>query len=128
MNVLLDTHALLFAWLESSSLSAKAREIIENPGNELYYSQASVWEICLKYKIGKLPLPESPQMYLPACMQRMGMARAELTDAILYRSAELPEHHKDPFDLILIATAQSMSLPLLSKDRQIQKYDLEVIW
>ena len=128
MNVLLDTHAMLFAWLESNSLSDRAREIIEDPRNQLYYSQASIWEISLKYSIGKLPLPAAPKEYIPSCVKRMGLERAELSDAVLYGSTELAMHHKDPFDRVIIATAQSMSLPLLSRDRICAAYDVELIW
>jgi PIN domain nuclease of toxin-antitoxin system len=58
----------------------------------------------------------------------MRLERAELSDAVLYQSTELPMHHKDPFDRMIIATAQSMSLPLLSKDRILADYDVELIW
>ena len=58
----------------------------------------------------------------------MGLERVELSDAMLYQSTELPMHHKDPFDRAIIATAQSMALPLLSKDRVLSAYDVELIW
>lgn len=128
MRYLLDTNALLFAWFDSASLSNVVREILESQENELFYSQASVWEISLKHGIGKLALPAAPKAYIPSCVQRMGLQRAELSDAVLYRSTELPMHHKDPFDRVIIATAQSLSLPLLSKDRFLSAYDLELIW
>jgi PIN domain nuclease of toxin-antitoxin system len=124
----LDTNVLLFSWLDSDSLSRAVRQIIESTENELYYSQASVWEISLKYSIGKLPLPASPKEYIPSCVQRMGLERVELSDAMLYQSTELPMHHKDPFDRAIIATAQNMALPLLSKDRVLSAYDVELIW
>jgi PIN domain nuclease of toxin-antitoxin system len=128
VRYLLDTNVLLFAWLDSGSLSSVARAILEAPEHALYYSQASVWEISLKYSIGKLPLPAAPKEYIPNCVQRMGLERAELSDSVLYQAAELPMHHKDPFDRVMIATAQAMSLPLLSKDRVFAAYDVELVW
>ena len=128
MRYLLDTNVLLFSWLDSGSLSSVVRRIVESTENELYYSQASVWEISLKYSIGKLRLPAPPKEYVPSCVKRMGLERAEFSDAILYQSTELPDHHKDPFDRAIIATAQSLSLPILSKDRLLSAYDVEIIW
>jgi PIN domain nuclease of toxin-antitoxin system len=128
VRYLLDTNVLLFSWLDSDSLSSAVRQIVESTENELYYSQASILEISLKYSIGKLPLPASPKEYIPSCVTRMGLERAELSDDVLYQSMELPMHHKDPFDRAIIATAQSMSLPLLSKDRVFEAYDVELIW
>lgn len=119
---------MLFAWLESKSLSTRAREIMQAMDNELLYSQVSLWEISLKYSIGKLPLPEEPRVYLPACIRRMSLGRAPLSDEVVYRSTELAQHHRDPFDRILIATAQKMSLPIISSDRVFSDYEVEVIW
>lgn len=128
MRYLLDTNALLFSWLDSASLSSRAREIIEASENELYYSQASVWEISLKHSIGKLNLPEPARVYLPACIRRMSLERAAMSDDILFQSTELEPHHKDPFDRVMIATAQEMAIPLLSRDRILSAYGVEVIW
>jgi len=128
VRYLLDTNVLLFSWLESKALSARARAIIEASEQELYYSQASLWEISLKHSTGKLPLPEAPRDYLPACIARMSLERAAMTDEIIYRSAELVAHHKDPFDRVLIASAQVMSIPIISSDQFLNAYDIEVVW
>jgi len=128
MRYLLDTNALLFSWLDSAQLSSRAYELIEAAENELFYSQASVWEISLKYSIGKLSLPAQPAEYVPACVRKMALERAMMVDEIIYASTQLPAHHKDPFDRILIATAQAAVMPIISSDGVFGAYEVEVIW
>lgn len=128
MRYLLDTNALLFSCLESTKLSPRAYEIIETAKHQLFYSQASIWEISLKYSIGKLNLPNEPAIYLPSCVKTMALERAAMSDKIIYRSAQLPSHHKDPFDRVLIATAQITDMPIISSDGAFDAYDVNVVW
>ena len=128
MKVLIDTHTFLWWNTEDPQLSARAREIIADGRNEVLFSAASAWEIAIKAAKGKLVLPEVPAQYISS---RMRLYRFQSLPVQISHAAhvyELPHHHDDPFDRLLIAQSQIESLPLLSKDEDIQKYDLEVIW
>ena len=128
MKVLIDTHTFLWWNTEDPQLSARAREIIADGRNEVLFSAASAWEIAIKAAKGKLALPELPVQYISS---RMRLYRFQPLPVQISHAAhvyELPHHHDDPFDRLLIAQSQIESLPLLSKDEDIQKYDLEVIW
>ena len=128
MRVLLDTHALLFWILDSNRLSRRAREIFRDPANELLWSSASSWEVSIKYSLGRLELAKPPKELLPEQLrrQRIGSLPVEHTHA--FRVAELPHHHRDPFDRLLIAQAQVERLPLLSGDPALRDYEVEVVW
>jgi PIN domain nuclease of toxin-antitoxin system len=128
MRVLLDTHAALFAWIEPDRLSARAREVIRDPANQLFFSQVSSLEITLKYKLGKLALPESPETYLRSRIERFTFTYLPLDDEDVYGILRLPESHKDPFDWLLLSNAMRRKLPILSKDEVFRDYPVEVIW
>ncbi|WP_269526971.1 type II toxin-antitoxin system VapC family toxin [Coraliomargarita parva] len=128
MRALLDTHAALYAWIAPERLSDRAQQVIRNPANQLYFSQASVFEITLKYKLGKLPLPEPPELYLPSRIERFSLSYLPLTDADIFGITQLPESHKDPFDWLLLATARRLKVPIISKDRAFADYPVKLIW
>jgi PIN domain nuclease of toxin-antitoxin system len=128
MKALLDTHAALFAWIEPDRLSEKARDIIRNPTNQLFFSQASTIEITLKHKIGKLELPELPGSYVTSRVQRFAFTYIPIEDADIFGMTALSSAHKDPFDWLLIASARRLKLPLISRDTQFENYPVKVIW
>lgn len=128
MRALLDTHAFLW-WISADSrISARAAAVIEDGSNTLFLSTASAWEIVIKAQMGRLPLPGSPVHYVPEQMALNGIdpLPVALTHALaLY---ELPPLHRDPFDRLLVAQAQSEHLPILTADELIHQYDVEVVW
>lgn len=128
MKALLDTHAAIFAWMAPGRLSKTARQLIEDSTNDLLFSQVSSLEITLKHRIGKLELPEPPGLYLPSRIQQLGLHYMPLEDADIFGMEDLPQHHRDPFDWLLIATARRLEIPLISRDKIIRKYPVEVIW
>jgi PIN domain nuclease of toxin-antitoxin system len=127
MKALLDTHTFLWAIAEEGRLSRRAQQIYTGP-NDLWLSAASVWEILIKVRTGKLPMPEPAGPYL---VKEMAKNRIELLpiklDHVL-RLESLPAHHRDPFDRILIAQSLEESLPIVTADPQFQKYPVELIW
>jgi PIN domain nuclease of toxin-antitoxin system len=128
MRALLDTHTFLWWNMEDPQLSIRAREIIANGENEIFLSAASVWEISIKAAKGKLVLPEPPAQYIA---NRMGLYRFQpllIQISHAARVYDLPHHHDDPFDRMLIAQSQVEGIPLLSADSEIRKYEVEVIW
>ena len=118
MKFLLDTHLLLW-WLSNSPLlSAQARQLIGDPGNAIFVSAVSLWEVWLKSSIGKLRVPSGFAEKLAAEPFGNLPLRAEHTPVV----AMLEWHHRDPFDRMLIAQAGSENLVLLTADRALGAY------
>ncbi|MBA3585022.1 MAG: type II toxin-antitoxin system VapC family toxin [Gemmatimonadetes bacterium] len=128
MKLLLDTHAWLWMVSEPESLSREAVSLIENRDNELLFSAASSWEIAIKHTLGKLALPSSPSRYVPDQIEKTGVSPLRVEHAHALRVAELPDHHRDPFDRLLIAQAQLEGATLLTADRQFEPYELPIRW
>ena len=128
MKYLLDTHTFLWWNLEDPQLSARAREIISYGKNEIFLSAASAWEISIKTAKGRLILPEEPAQYFANRMSQYHFQALSVQVSHAVHVYGLPNHHADPFDRLLVAQCQLESLPLISKDKDIQKYNLEVIW
>jgi PIN domain nuclease of toxin-antitoxin system len=128
MNVLIDTHTFLWWNSEDAQLSLRAKEIIANGNNEVFISAASVWEIVIKTAKGRLVLPEPPDQYISI---RMNLYRFRPLPIQISHAAhvyELPPIHNNPFDRMLIAQSQMESLPLLTNDDNIRRYELDTIW
>lgn len=128
MKILLDTHVWLWSLSEPHRLSASTRDLLIDPKNELLLSAASAWEIAIKFALGRLPLPEPPTKFVPNRMAAQRIAPLPVTHAHALAVAELPPHHADPFDRMLIAQAQSEHCPLMSADRRLQPYAIKFLW
>ncbi|MGD2187803.1 MAG: type II toxin-antitoxin system VapC family toxin, partial [Desulfobacterales bacterium] len=102
--------------------------LIGDGHNALYWSAASSWEVSIKYALGRLPLPEAPEQFLPAQFEKNRIESLPIIDAHAFQAGQLPPHHRDPFDRMLIAQAQVESLALLSNDRQLNPYEVEIHW
>jgi PIN domain nuclease of toxin-antitoxin system len=109
-------------------LSRAARALVTANDHELFLSAASTWEISIKYSLGKLMLPAPPAEFVPTRMRATRMLPLAVTHAHAARVAELPPHHGDPFDRLLIAQAQAESLTLLTADAQLRPYDIAISW
>ena len=128
MKVLLDTHTFLWWITDDRRLSLRAREVISNEENELFISAATGWEIAIKVRIGRLELPDDPERFVPEQLRINNFKPLSVgMDHALHVSI-LPDHHRDPFDRMLIAQAQVEGMPIVSADPNIEKYQVEVIW
>lgn len=123
MNVLLDTHILIWALENNPSLSKKARNAIITGGNMVFVSSASVWEISIKKSIGKLRVPDNLLEELIA--HRFNLLNISAEHAQL--AGELPMIHKDPFDRMLVAQAKIEKLTLISNDPMIAQYKVKLL-
>lgn len=125
MRFLVDTHCWL--WLQASPerLAEDVITLLEDPANDLFLSAASSWEIAIKHALGKLPLPEPPSRYVPSRLAASGCRGLSIEHTHALRVAELPPHHRDPFDRLLVAQAQVEGLVLVTADRQFEGYDVE---
>jgi len=128
MRYLLDTHIFLWWNLGTSQLSERVVNIISDGNNEIFLSAVSAWEIAIKVAKKRLTLPEEPMLFVPSRMQLHGFQPLPIQIHHATRVYELPMQHTDPFDRLLIAQCQLESLPLISKDEDIKRYDVEVVW
>lgn len=128
MKFLLDTHTFLWWNTEDPQLSTHARELIADGKNEIFLSASSAWEISIKSARGKLVLPESPAHYISNRMRLYGFQPLPIQVSHAVLVYDLPRHHDDSFDRLLIAQSQIESLPLISVDPEIRNYEVEVVW
>lgn len=127
MRVLLDTHVWLWMQVSPERFSGEALAIIEDQANELFFSAASSWEISIKYALKSLDLPAPPAEYVPDRMRSSGVLPLSILHVHTLRVADLPHHHRDPFDRLLIAQSQLENLPVLTSDPKFEPYGIEII-
>lgn len=127
MNILLDTHTVLWYLQGNLSLSTNARTIIEQKENALYFSIASLWEIAIKQGLGKLQL-QRPFRDLEPALSQLSIRILPIAFADTEAYLTLPLHHRDPFDRMLVSQAINHSLRLVSQDTQLDAYPIERLW
>jgi len=128
MRALLDTHVFLWWITDDPRLSPRVREIIGDGENELLLSVASGWEIALKTQLGRLQLPEEPERFIPEQMALNAIFSLPIQMSHALHVYKLPDHHRDPFDRLIIAQAMLEDLPVLTADPQMARYPIKVIW
>ena len=128
MKALLDTNAFLWWVGKKDRLTTQAYAIIQDPENEIFLSVASAWEIIIKARSGKLILPDSPERYIPSRVAYYGFRLLPIEARHVLQLWTLAEHHRDPFDRILVAQSQVELLPIITSDQTIPKYPVQVIW
>lgn len=127
MRLLLDTHIFLWFISGDNRLSDDHRDRIQDPGNEVWLSVASLWEIIIKYQLGKLPLPQSPESYIPFQRQRHLIASLPLDEASVAQLAKLPPIHRDPFDRMLICQALEHGMTIVTVDHIFPSYPVTIL-
>jgi PIN domain nuclease of toxin-antitoxin system len=127
MKFLLDTH--IFLWFLSGDvrLPVAWRDTIRQPHHEVYLSVVSLWETIIKYHLGKLPLPESPERYLSVQRERHRIATLSLDEASVRQLATLPPIHRDPFDRMLICQAMEHTLTIITVDEVFRSYSAPIL-
>jgi PIN domain nuclease of toxin-antitoxin system len=128
LKLLLDTQCLLWWFTEPERLNSKAIEQIIDLDNEIFFSVASAWEIAIKVGIGKLPLTEPVDTYIASRMRLLGAKYLDIVFSHACQVAKLPLLHKDPFDRILVAQAQIEQMTLVTADKILTEYDLDLLW
>ena len=126
MRHLLDTHVWLWWYLEPERLEAKTLRLLEDGGAEFFFSAASIWEIAIKYRLGKLKLNTPPEGLLPAELARDTIQILPISMAHALRAGALPPHHQDPFDRMLIAQAQLENMTLITADPHFSDYKVRL--
>jgi PIN domain nuclease of toxin-antitoxin system len=126
LKILLDTHCWLWLQVEPERIAEPELRALESPECEPLLSAASSWEIAVKYALGKLPLPASPDEYVPDRMRSSGVGGLAVEHRHALHVATLPPHHRDPFDRLLVAQAQLEEIPILTADRRLEAYEVEI--
>lgn len=128
MRLLLDTCTFLWAIEGGRSLSAAAREALVAPEHDVFLSSVSAWEIAVKHALGKLPLPEPADRYIPAQRRARGFEPLPLDEEAALHLAKLPDLHRDPFDRMLVCQALVGALTIVTPDPAIARYPVRTLW
>ena len=127
MKLLIDTHAFLWFVMGDRRLSGKARRQMEAEDAELFLSAASVWEMAIKTSLGRLELPVSFHEYIDQKIESgFGVLPIEWPHAAAV--ADLPFHHKDPFDRLIIAQGMTEKMSIVSGDPAFKAYGARIVW
>jgi PIN domain nuclease of toxin-antitoxin system len=126
--LLLDTHALIWWLLDDVNLSPTARAALATPENRVFVSAVSIGEIAIKLSINKLPLPKELDRDLLDVVTATGFTPLPVTLEHAYAIRHLPWHHRDPFDRLLIAQSRVERLTIVTDDRMIRRYSVDVLW
>jgi PIN domain nuclease of toxin-antitoxin system len=128
MKYLLDTHAFLWFVSEDNRLSSKAQSLIKNSRNEIYFSAVSAWEMSIKIRLGRLSIEEELEPFIIKQLSENNFSTLSITIFHSIYTSKLPEIHKDPFDRMIIAQSKVENMSLISKDKNIKKYKVPVVW
>lgn len=128
MRFLLDTHVFLWWITDDTQLSSRAREIIGQGENQIFFSAASAWEIAIKSGLGKLILPASPTVFISEQMALNHFDPLPVTISHALGVFALPDHHRDPFDRLLVTQARMENMPIITADPLIARYEVEIAW
>lgn len=128
MRLLLDTCVFLWLATEPSRLSQAATNALDDEQNELFLSDVSIWEITLKHKAGKLPLPDAPRVWVPEELQFHGIQSVPIVSEAMFVAVELPGDHRDPFDRLIGAHAQLGGFQLVSPDDAFKTLGIDSVW
>ena len=127
MEVIVDTHALVWAFNEPKRLSKRAISILTDTSNTILVSAAVAWELSIKVNLGKLDALHL-LAGLTQRLQKEGFTELPISVAQATRAGLLPLHHRDPFDRLLVAQAQDLGVAILSADSSLDRYDIKRLW
>ncbi len=128
MKILIDTHALLWLITDNKKLSKNSKIYFTDPKNELYFSMASFWEICIKVSIGKLSLSTNWEQTIKKELSFNLVQLLPISTEHCMQVTKLPFHHRDPFDRLIIAQGIVEELHLMSIDEHFTHYPISLIW
>lgn len=128
MKYLLDTVVWLWSLDAVERISKAGREILGSGKHEIYFSAATAWEVAIKASIGKLKLPAPPAACVLAFTEKQGLRPLPVTSLHAVRVHDLAQHHRDPFDRLIIAQAMAENMTVLTADADFQKYPIDIVW
>jgi PIN domain nuclease of toxin-antitoxin system len=128
VRILLDTCTFLWIAGESKELTPASLRLFSDPANEVYLSSVSAWEIVIKHRLGKLPLPSPPREFVIGNREAHGIDPLPLDEESVLQLPRVPELHRDPFDRMLVCQAIAHSLTILTPDELITQYPVRTAW
>lgn len=128
MRLLLDTCTFVWIAADSRRLSRRARELFQDPANNVFLSAASAWELAVKHSLHAIDLPEPPGRFVPRYRSRHAIEPLDLNEEMALHVGTLPKLHRDPFDRILICQAIVAEMTILTPDELIRQYPIRTIW
>jgi PIN domain nuclease of toxin-antitoxin system len=128
MDLLLDSHTMLWFFWDDPKLSTRAKTLIEDPGNRKLVSMATCWEIAIKAGLGKLTLGEPSQSFLTREIPRNNFELLSISMDHATSVESLPQHHKDPFDRLIVAQAIAENVAIVSSDPAFDAYPVKRLW
>ena len=128
MRLLLDTHAFLWFVEGSARLSKSAKDHIEDQSHDLLLSIASLWEMAVKISLGKLDVHQPFAKFMQSHLAMSSIGLLEISPQHAFAVADLPFHHRDPFDRLLAVQCLSEGLTLISSDGVFEEYGVERVW
>lgn len=128
MRLLLDTHSFLWWCADAPQLTRRVRRAVADGGNDVFVSAVNGWEIAIKSRLGKLSLPTRPDRFMRDMLARHAFGVLPITLRHALGEHDLPEHHSDPFDRLLVSQALVEGLTLVTNDERIRKYGAEILW
>ena len=128
MKVLLDTCAFLWLTTDSPAFSEKAKGVFQDTENVIYLSSVSIWEMLVKHQLGKLPLPAEPDIFIQQQCELHFIEFLALDEKAVFHLSRLPNHHRDPFDKMLVCQAIAYDLTILTSDKLISQYPVVTAW
>jgi len=128
VNYLIDTHAFIWWITGESRLPQAVQQTLTEAGGSVWFSAASLWEMALKIKLGKLKMPDPFDVYILRQIQMNRMEVLPIHAPHVFETMKLPPHHRDPFDRLLVAQARCEKLTLISGDKALGAYDVPILW
>jgi PIN domain nuclease of toxin-antitoxin system len=128
MKLILDTHSFIYFIEGNPRLSARARALIEDINNDKFISKASLWEMAIKVSIGKLTLADRFDKLIPQQIALNGFELLNIEMEHVFVVSDLPFHHRDPFDRLLIAQSMSEQFPIVGNDSKSDDYQVQRLW
>ena len=128
MDFLLDTHTLLWYYLDDPKLSSTARNLVADPANRGFVSPATHWEVAIKIGTGKYSLTVPFAQFVQEAIHDNGFSILPIEPRHTEQVITLPKHHNDPFDRLLVTQARQGDLALVTRDGLVSQYDIDVIW
>lgn len=128
MKLLLDTCTFLWALAGGDELSSAARGALVDASHDVYLSSVSAWEIALEHSLGRLPLPEPPERYVPAQRAARGILPLALDEDAVLHLARMPAVHRDPLDRMLACQALAGGLTIVTPDPDLARYPVRTLW
>lgn len=128
MKLLLDSHTMIWAADDPAQLTAAASGLLQDPAHDRLLSAATLWEVGIKFSLGKLPLSMPYRRWMDRAIADLGLVVLPITLDHTDRQTGLPWHHRDPFDRLLVAQAQVEGVPIVSADAVLDAYGIARLW